>query len=199
MANIDNLVGKIIEESENKKNEILANAKNEEQGIIKERIQKAETKKAEMLEKAEMEAISKKERIVSSSQLKVRNEKLEAKQKMIEKVFEEAVEKLADLPKEDFLKYVETKILSLDICGDESLILNSKGKEIVSENFVEDINKKLLNEGKKGSIKLNSQTRNFKGGFILEKNGIEINNTFEALVSAMKDELEYEVATVLFS
>ena len=39
----------------------------------------------------------------------------------------------------------------------------------------------------------------FKGGFILEKDGIEINNTFEALVSSLRDDLEFEVARVLFS
>ena len=37
------------------------------------------------------------------------------------------------------------------------------------------------------------------GGFILEKDGIEINNTFEALVSSLKEELEFEVAKELFN
>lgn len=36
------------------------------------------------------------------------------------------------------------------------------------------------------------------GGFILEKNGIEINNTFEALVGSIKDDLSLEVAKMLF-
>ena len=35
--------------------------------------------------------------------------------------------------------------------------------------------------------------------FILENEGIEINSTFEALVSSLRDELEFEVAQVLFS
>ena len=39
----------------------------------------------------------------------------------------------------------------------------------------------------------------FKGGFILENNGIEINSTYEALVSSLRDELEFEVAKVLFN
>ena len=33
----------------------------------------------------------------------------------------------------------------------------------------------------------------------LENNGIEINSTYEALVSSLRDELEFEVAKVLFS
>ena len=52
---------------------------------------------------------------------------------------------------------------------------------------------------KKGELKLSNETRDIKGGFILEKNGIEVNNTFEALVNSLKEDLEYEVANVLFN
>ena len=53
--------------------------------------------------------------------------------------------------------------------------------------------------GKHNTIKLSDETGKFEGGFILEQNGIEINNTFEALVSSLKDDLSLEVARVLFS
>ncbi|WP_138206074.1 V-type ATP synthase subunit E [Haloimpatiens lingqiaonensis] len=199
MANVNNLVNKILEEAKIKKEEILANAQEEKNGIVSNRILEAKILEKEIIEKAKIEAATKKERIISSSELKVRNEKLEAKQQIIQRTFDEAVESLSNLSREQFLEYVEGKILSLDIDGDESLILNSKGKELVTEKFIDDINSKLVSKGKKGNITIKDEARDFKGGFILEKNGIEINNTFEALVNAIKDELEYEVARVLFN
>ena len=74
-------------------------------------------------------------------------------------------------------------------------ILNKEGLELVDLTFIYDLNQSL---GDKGNIKLSSKVGSFKGGFILERNGIQINNTYEALVSSLKDELEFEVANVLF-
>ena len=81
----------------------------------------------------------------------------------------------------------------------ENLILNAEGQKLVHEAFVKSINDEVSAKGKKGNIKLSSTVGNFKGGFILEKDGIEINNTFEALVESMKEEMELEVAKALFN
>ena len=67
------------------------------------------------------------------------------------------------------------------------------------DDFIKSINKELSSKGKAGNLKLSSTVGSFKGGFILEKNGIEINNTFEALVESMKEEMQLEVAKALFN
>ncbi len=87
-------------------------------------------------------------------------------------------------------------ILNTEIEGEQNLILNAEGKKVIDDAFVAEINKAL---DKKAVIKIDENTRDFRGGFILEKDGIEINNTFEALVSSIKDDLSLEVARVLFS
>ena len=76
------------------------------------------------------------------------------------------------------------------------MILNKTGMESIDLTFIYELNKEL---GDRGNIKLNSQVKDFKGGFILEKDGIQMNYTFEALVNSLKDELEYEVASILFN
>ena len=91
---------------------------------------------------------------------------------------------------------LKLSILNSDIVGEQKLILNDEGKKIIDEILLSEINKEL---GSKASVTLSEETRNFKGGFILEKDGIEINNTFEALVNSLKDDLSHEVARVLFS
>lgn len=196
MANVNNLTSKILRDAEEKKDSILSSAEEEKNTILSKKIAKAKELEKEIIQKAEVEAKSRKERILSSASLKVRNNKLSAKQEIIKEVFESSIDVLASITGDDFLRFIKNSILSLGEIGEQNLILNKNGMELVDLTFIYDLNQAL---GDKGNIKLSAKTGNFKGGFILESNGIEINNTYEALVSSLRDELEFEVANVLFS
>lgn len=199
MSNIGNLTSKILKDAEVKRDNILAVAEEEKAKILNKKKDEAKTLEATMLEKAESEAETRKERVISSAELKARNEKLQAKQTVIKEVFEKAVEELCKLGKDEYLKFIKDGVTSLTVTGDENLILNAEGQKLVHEAFVKSINDEVSAKGKKANIKLSSTVGNFKGGFILEKDGIEINNTFEALVESMKEEMELEVAKALFN
>ena len=199
MSNIGNLTSKILKDAEVKRDNILAVAEEEKAKILNKKKDEAETLEATMLEKAKSEAQTRKERVISSAELKARNEKLQAKQTVIQEVFEKAVEELCKLGKDDYLAFIKNGVTSLAITGDENLILNAEGQKLVNDDFIKSINKELSSKGKAGNLKLSSTVGNFKGGFILEKDGIEINNTFEALVESMKEEMELEVAKALFN
>ncbi|GAB6169458.1 V-type ATP synthase subunit E family protein [Clostridium carnis] len=196
MTNVSNLTSKILKDAEESKINILASAEEEKNKILAKKIAKAKELEAEIVTKAELEAKVKRERILSSAVLKVRNNKLSAKQDVINEVFENSVNKLTTISKEQFLDFVKKSITSLGVIGDQSLILNKEGNEFIDSAFIYELNQEL---GANGNIKLSSKVGEFKGGFILEKNGIEINNTYEALVSSLRDELEFEVARVLFN
>ncbi|EJO5345992.1 V-type ATP synthase subunit E [Clostridium botulinum] len=199
MSSINNLTEKIIKEAKATREEIIKEAKEDANKIIDKKIAEAKIIEKNTIEKSERESVIRRERILSNADLKVRNEKLQSKQKVIEKVLENALENLSSLSKQDYLSYIKERILNLPIDGDEKLIINAKDKSLITESFINEINSELLKKGKLGNICLSDETRDFKAGFILEKNGIEINNSFEALISSMKDELEYEVARVLFN
>ena len=196
MANINNLTSKILRDAEERKENILASAEEEKNGILSKKKAKAKELEKEIIQKAELEAKSRKERILSSASLKVRNNKLSAKQEVIKEVFEKSIDVLSSINGDDFLRFIKNSILSLGEIGEQNLILNKDGMELVDLTFIYDLNQTL---GDKGNIKLSPNIGNFKGGFILESNGIEINNTYEALVSSLRDELEFEVANVLFN
>ncbi|WP_294153186.1 V-type ATP synthase subunit E family protein [uncultured Clostridium sp.] len=196
MSNLSNLTSKILKDAEDKKAVILSDAENEKNKILSKKQEEAGRVEKTMLEKAEREAASRKDRIISGAELHARNEKLEAKQKVIKEVFETSVKELSNCSAEDLKGFVKEVILNTEIEGEQHLILNANGKKAIDEAFVAEINEKL---GKKAVIKLSDETGKFEGGFILERNGIEINNTFEALVGSLKDDLSLEVARVLFS
>ncbi|MCR1974103.1 V-type ATP synthase subunit E [Clostridium sporogenes] len=199
MSSINNLTGKILEEAKVKKEEFIREAKEDGKKILDKKTAEAKIIEKNTIEKAERESVIRRERILSNAELKVRNEKLQSKQKVIEKVLEKSLEKLSSLSKEEYLSYIKERILTLPIDGDEKIIINLKDKLLITEDFTNEINSELVKKGKLGNLSLSDETRDFKAGFILEKNGIEINNSFEALISSMKDELEYEVARVLFN
>jgi len=199
MSNIKNLTEKILEEAKHKEQEIVTYAESEKEKILSSKIKEAYDEKNLILLKAEEEAKTKKERIISSTTLKVRNEKLEIKQKLISEVFDKALEELCSMNSSKLKNFIKHTILDLDIEGDETIILNEDGKSKIDDKFVEDLNFIFLARNKKGELKIREENGNFKGGFIIEKNGVEINNTFEALMDSMKDELEYEVSKALFN
>lgn len=199
MSSINNLTGKILEEAKGKKEEFIKEAKEDGKKILDKKTAEAKIIEKNTIEKAKRESVIRRERILSNAELKVRNEKLQSKQKIIEKVLEKSLEKLSSLSKEEYLYYIKERILNLPIDGDEKIIINLKDKLLITEDFINEINSELVKRGKLGGLSLSDETRDFKAGFILEKNGIEINNSFEALISSMKDELEYEVARVLFN
>ena len=225
MSNLENIKNRILEDAKKSADEILRAAREENQKLIDHRTSEAREIETQQLEKAKRESATRKERIISNAQLKVRNNKLSAKQRIIDEVFQKASTVMNSMDKESFENYLVRKIASMDISGEETLILSrdflsklemEKGHKDVSSNsfikmvkekinntseiegLLKKINQELKKNGKSGQISLSENPGDFKGGFILERNGVRINNTFEALVNSMRDELEYDIAKILF-
>lgn len=199
MANVSNLTSKILKDAEERKENILAAANKERAEILEKKNREAQKLEAEMIEKATREAQTRKERVISGAELQARNKKLEAKQEVIQEVFKMSVEALCALEDSAYKTFIKDSILALGIAGDEKLILNDAGKKLVDATLLREINEALKAKGSKGELTVSDASGSFMGGFILEKDGIEINNTFEALVSSLKEELEFEVAKELFN
>ena len=198
MGNLEIMTSKILEDSNKKAEEILNSAKEEENKILIEGREKALLKKEEIIKKAIIEAKSKEERIISNANLTVRNNKLRAKQQIVEKVFNRAKEELENMPIENQMSFIKNTITTLPIDGDEEIILSKDLKEDLKDNLIKDINEQLKAVGKRGSITVSKIKRDIKGGFILYKEGIELNCTYEALILSLKDEMESEVIKALF-
>lgn len=199
MSDINILVDKIIKDAEVKSNEILSIAAEEKRKIISQKEALAESERESIIRKANSEAAARKDRIISSASLKIRNMKLEAKQKVISRVLTEAAKQLKELPKEKYLIFVKDSIMALQLNGDETIIVSQKDSDIINIDFISELNNLLISQGKVGKLKVNSSLKSLSGGFIVERHGIEINYTFEALLEYFRDELEQEIASILFN
>lgn len=198
MSNLNNITSKIIKDAEEKRDEILNAVQVESDSIIAKETKKAKNLEVELIEKAKIEAKARENRVISNARLKVRNNELKAKQDMISKVFEKAVERLNSLSTLEYKEYILRALDSLDLEGTEILIINKKDEDVINNKFLLDLNNKLIGLGKKGKISILTNG-NFDRGFILDRNGIQINNTFESLVKSLRSELELEVTKVLFN
>jgi V/A-type H+-transporting ATPase subunit E len=199
MSNLKNLSSKIIEDATIKAEAMLKEANDNGISIIASKVKSAKALELQLLEKAKIEASTAKQRIISSTKLTVRNEKLVAMQEIIDKVFQGALEKLLVIGDKEYLELIKSYLLSMPIAGNEELIIPTKFRNIFSDKYLSEINAALKLSGKIGEMKLSNQDRSVNSGFIVIKNGIEINNTFENLVNSLRDELEAEIVKELFN
>ncbi len=198
MSNLDNMTSKIIKDAKVKAEEILNEARDKEAVIVKKKTETAEKASQVILDSANLEAKTIIDRILSKTELEMRNKKLKSKQDVITKVFNLAQQRLNNMKLEDFREFMTNAILSLDIDGDEEILISNKDRAKLPANFLEDLNKSLKAIGKSGTMVYGQREIDIEGGFILSKNGIEINNSFNSLVESLREDLEYEVSRILF-
>ena len=104
MSNLGNLTDKILEEAKIKAQRQIGEAEAFSKDTVSRKVREAEEKKAKMLEKAAFDANLLKERMISNAEVNSRNEVLSSKQRIIDKVFEEAKKRLGELPKSDYME-----------------------------------------------------------------------------------------------
>jgi len=198
MANLEKLTNKIVEEAKIEADRIFKEAEEEKTKLISSMEKKGNKEKELILEKAKREAELRRGRVVSNAKLKIRNDKLEAKQGMLDKVFEKAVKELNLLDSNSKIEFVKRTINEIDVAGDEEIILGNDIIEVFEKEHLQDMNEKLKSNGKKGELKVCKENRNLKGGFIISKNGIELNWSFQSIVENLREELEGEILSILF-
>lgn len=199
MSNLENLTSKIITDANEKATDIINDAKVKEKELIAKKKDEAEKLAKSIIEKATLEGKNLFDRAVSKSELKVRNEKLVAKQQVIDKVFNEAIKELNNMSSEDYLNYIKNSLKSIKLQGHEEIIVSENDKDKIGEEFIKELNKSIASDVEKANIILSKNTRQINGGFILVRSGIEFNYSYDALVNSLRYEIENQVAMMLFN
>ena len=124
MSNLDNLTSKILNDAKIKADEIVKAAQKTAAEKYKKEIGKYNSQKASLEESAVRDRDLAVERIKSGASLKIRNEKLKAKQQVIDKVINRLREKLLNMNEAEYIDYMKK---NLD---------NSSEKEFVNSGFI---------------------------------------------------------------
>ena len=196
---LENILSEILKEGEEEKLKIIRDAHEMADNILAKAKEDIEEFKREQGEKITKEAMSVKERIITSFELKKDKELLTEKKRVLDEVFDKVIKKVKSLPKEEYLNFLEKLILKYVQTGDEQLFISEDDKKIVDEGFLKRINEKLRTSGKAGNIVLSEETASILGGVILGRENIKINASLELIVEDIREKWEKEVGQILFS
>jgi V/A-type H+-transporting ATPase subunit E len=151
-----------------------------------------------MKARAEKDGKDKKDRMVSRAKLDARNDMLSAKQETIEKVLNLTVDRITQMNDSEYGEFIEKLLLNSVETGEEEIIFSERDKSRIQPSLITIVNSKLNSQGKKGMVKISSETRNIRTGFVLKRGGLEINCSIESQIRILRDSLEGEIANLLF-
>lgn len=198
MAGIENLKNRLLNDDTQRSKEIEDAAILKAEQIIAESKNKAEELIEDTKKKSEKDGIDKKERILSRAHLDARNIILESKQNSINNVLNLAVKKIKAMDKQEYSLFLEEFLLNSVQTGTEEVIFSNKDKARFNKDLVNIVNEKLKEQGKTSELKLSDEPYNIPSGFILRSGGYEINCSIESQIRVLRDELEGEIAALLF-
>ena len=133
-------------------------------------------------------------RLVDAAEMDRRKLLLSAKQEMVGKAFDLALEKLCAMEDAQYAA-VTAKMRAEAAPSGRGTVYFPDGKAAVGAEAVKQANAIL---GEKGRLTLAPETRPIQGGFLLVDGSVEVNGTFETLVRFQKGTMASEVAKILF-
>ena len=180
-----------------------------------------------ILERGRREADLRRERLDSVAQLEARKLTLSAKQEMVARAFDLALQKLTELPEADYIALLARLAVEASRTGREQVIFSQKdraryGKQVVTqanEILAKRVAPKLpedLTASRAGAVldrvvtgasavlsgtgmlTVAEEIRPMAGGLILRDGRVESNCSFEVLIRLQRGPLSAEVARVLF-
>lgn len=184
MTNLESLKKKIIEDANAQAALIKKEAEQKKERMIKDKEEMAIREEKQILHKAKQNAQLAKERTISRAKLQARDEKLQAKQEVIEKVFHLAKDHLRNIHHEQYIDFLQKQLETKTWKGTELLI--------VPEKYVPHVQKLNL------PIEISNEEF-VDSGFLIKDGNIVTNYSFDALIDFYRDELEPEIARILFA
>ena len=227
MDGIEKITAKIAADAQAEIDALNARAQAEAKEIADAGRAKADALTAELTEKGKKAAAEREERMASVAQLDARNVGLTAKQDMLDKAFDRALEKLCTLEDGAYIDLLADLLVKASRSGREQVVFNQKDRARVGKAAVSRANEILakavapklpgeLTDTKVGAfvdrvvsgvsaiaqgtamLTMAEESRNIKGGFILIDGKVETNCAFETLVRLEKTNMAGEVAKLLF-
>ena len=174
--------------------QILDGARRQADEITARYEAQAKRESDEMINRGQRNAAERIERLASVAQLDARKLELAAKQEMLTKAYDMALEQLLNLPENDYVALLADLAVKASSTGREAVIFSQKDRTRYGKAVVTQANERL----KDGHLTMSEQTRPIKGGLILSDGDVEVNCTFETLVRLQRGEMDREVAKVLF-
>ena len=228
MNGIEKITGQIDADIQKEIDDLTAQAQAQAAEIGAGYDRQAQEQTQAILERGKRDAALRRERLGSVAQLEARKLTLSAKQEMVGRAFDLALQKLVDLPEADYIALLARLAVEASRTGREQVIFSQKdraryGKQVVTQaneilarrvapKLPEDLTASragaMLDRvvtgasavlSGTGMLTLAEETRPIQGGIILSDGDVETNCTFETLVRLQRESMAGEVAQILFA
>jgi V/A-type H+-transporting ATPase subunit E len=191
---IEKITSAILEEAARESEEILNAADTKNRGVIRELEDRIEIETGVAIKRAEAERdiiISRRKSVADIDSKKII---LAKKQEIINNCFDGAIDYIVGMEE---AKYIEFLVSLGKNSGFKEgvLIFNTKDKDTIGHKVVAALEAAITD----GKFEVSQETRKIRGGYILKKGKVYINNSVEAMVEAQRSEAMGEVAQILFS
>ena len=225
MNGIETIIQRLNTDAKAETDALLDKARQEAAAITARYQAQADREAAELAARNQRNAAEREERLVSAAQMEARKTLLTAKQEMVERAYQRALEKLRSLPQEQYVELLAALLVRASSTGREEVVFSPEDREGAGKAAVARANEllakeaapelplgdgvvaNLLNKVAAGvsafaqgtaMLAVSEETRDISGGFILKDGRIEVNCTFDALVRAEREQTAGEVAKLLF-
>lgn len=198
MNGIEKITDRIAADTDREARALLDQAKQQAAEITASYAALAESERAEALEKGKSDAADRVVRLGGVAQLEARKLRLAAKQEMLEKAFELALQKLLSLPEDQYADLLTKLAVEGSSTGREALVFSVTDRPRYGKRVVVAANERLEAAGKTAALTLSEESREFTGGLYIKDGSIENNCTFPTIVRMLREQMAGEVAQVLF-
>lgn len=192
LGSLEALTEKIIEDGQNQAQKLIEKAVENSKKELEEEIREIERICENRIKEAEVKAAELYHRICAEKEIEIRDKNLLIKQNVMDRVFHEALMQLKNLDIMEYKELLTRMLLDKDLSND-ILILPEKyhRPEYDMDSFLNG----LVGKDK---VPLKTVYQPLAGGFILMRDGIEENYTFEAWIDVIRQEMEREVVDILY-
>ena len=182
---VEGIIDRIIADAEAEAKKIIDEAEQEESAIKEKGKKEAEEYYERQLRLIDEKYRREKERAILNKRLEQRKNMLQARQKWMDRAFQDAYKRLVDQPKSDYKDLLIALIKKVSHTKDEEVIFGKKGEKKILEEIVAQLNQK---DG--GNFTLSKERRDFPWGFVLKKGKVEINMSIDSLFKYKRTDLE---------
>ena len=194
MKGIENITRRIDQDAQAEIDAVLDKARSDAAEVTARYQAQADAQRRELTAKNEKAAAEREERLISAARMEARKVALAARQEMVDKAYDLALEKLCAMPEKTYVETVAKLLAQAAPDGQGEVILNPQVSGSMGPAIVERANA-LIGGGK---LTLSKTTREIRGGFILKCGNVEVNGTFETLVRLQRTQNAGAVAKQLF-
>ena len=194
MKGIENITRRIDQDAQAEIDAVLDKARSDAAEVTARYQAQADAQRRELTAKNEKAAAEREERLISAARMEARKVALAARQEMVDKAYDLALEKLCAMPEKTYVETVAKLLAQAAPDGQGEVILNPQVSGSMGPAIVERANA-LIGGGK---LTLSKTMREIQGGFILKCGNVEVNGTFETLVRLQRTQNAGAVAKQLF-